>query len=165
MKNSCIRSGFLRQILIWLTVQNISICIFWGKGESNKGRSSVTKLQLYLRIHGTCLCFFEVAGGFVFKIRTCKVKPGWIEKSISKFWTRCVISLCFDAELLQNLLEASTLPLIYFRMSHSREAFCRRGVSTFHRKGFFKGTVSGARKPVALRMQCDGSRMWGKENR
>lgn len=118
---------------------NISICIFWGKGESNKGRSSVTKLQLYLRICGTCLCFFEVAGDFVFKIRTCKVKPGWIEKSISKFWTRCVISLCFDVELLQNLLEASTLPLIYSRMSHSREAFCRRGVSTFHRKGFSKG--------------------------
>ena len=162
MKNSCIRSGFLRQILIWLMVQTSQYVFFEEKASRTRGDHLWQSYSFICEYMGLVFAFLKLPVILFSKLELVR----WnLAESRKVFPTRCVISLCFDVELLQNLLEASTLPLIYFRMSHSREAFCRRGVSTFHRKGFFKGTVSGARKPVALRMQCDGSRMWGKENR
>lgn len=76
----------------------------------------------------------------------------------------CVIVHCFDIETIQKLPETSFLWGFFGARLILEKSFTRNAWVSSFGGCFFKGKVSGGRKPVVVRMQRGNRRVCGKGN-
>ena len=76
----------------------------------------------------------------------------------------CVIVHCFDIETIQKLPETSFLWGFFWARLILEKSFTRNAWVSSFGGCFFKGKVSGGRKPVVVRMQRGNRRVCGKGN-